>query len=165
MHYLKSLLAVGLVLVLLAGCSHNIENSIKDKLSEFEKISSDFTLQDAENEGFYVQDSIPPQGAPSDMIRFIEHIWQRETVDVSIATEKDGSIILSYLIYKDDVISVLDYNTSDGKNTVSEYKYLTYDYASNGIQSRYLTNDKNLDGKDTLTEEEKSESYFLCSYR
>jgi hypothetical protein len=99
------------------------------------------------------------------MIRFIEYIWQGKGVDVSIARVKDGVLILSYLIYRNDTIYILEYNTQDKTYGTSEYKYLTYDYdKEKGIQSRYLTNDKNLKGKDKLTEEQKSNCYYLCSY-
>jgi hypothetical protein len=149
----------------LVGCgSNNVKTILSQKVNEFKSYSNDYTINDAKDDGFFIEDTIT-EAAPKEMIRFAEYVWQEEGVDVSIAKVSGGNIILSYLIFHNGTIYVLDYNIQDETYGISEYKYLTYDYdKEKGIQSRYLTNDKNLKGKDKLTEEQKLNCYYLCSY-
>ena len=168
---MKKLVCILLSILFLTGCNSKAINSndvkaiLSHKVDEFSGYGKDYTIKHAKEDGFFVEDNIP-KAAPTEMIRFIEHVWQDKAIDLSIAKVKDGNLILSYLIYRNDTITVLDYNTQDKNYKISEYKYITYDYDNeNGIQSRYLTNDKNLEGKNKLTEKEKSNSYYLCSYQ
>ena len=152
---MKKLVCILLSILLLTGCNSNaVKTIMSHKVNEFNGYSNDYTINYAKEDGFFVEDTIP-KGAPDEIIRFIEYVWQGKGVDLSISKLKDRSLILSYLIYRNDIIYVLDYNTADKTYEISEYKYLTYDYDSEkGIQSRYLTNDKNLKDKDKLTEEQ-----------
>jgi hypothetical protein len=163
---MKKLVCILLGILFLTACNSNaVKIILSQKVNKFKSYGNDYTINDAKEDGFFVEDTIP-KGAPIEMIRFIEHVWHGKGVDLSISKVKDESLILSYLIYRNDIIYVLDYNSQDKTYGISEYKYLTYDYDNEkGIQSRYLTNDKNLKGKDKLTEEQKSNSYYLCSYQ
>jgi hypothetical protein len=163
---MKKLVCTLLSILFLTACnSSDVKTILSHKVNEFNGYGNDYTISYAKEDGFFVEDTIP-MGAPNEMIRFIEHVWHGKGVDLSISKVKDESLILSYLIYRNDIIYVLDYNSQDKTYGISEYKYLTYDYDNEkGIQSRYLTNDKNLKGKDKLTEEQKSNSYYLCSYQ
>ena len=163
---MKKLICVLLSILFLTGCNSNSAKTIlSHKVNEFNGYGNDYTINHTKGDGFFMEDTIP-KGAPNEIIRFIENVWHGRDVDLSICKVKDRSLILSYLIYRNDIIYVLDYNTADKTYEISEYKYLTYDYDSEkGIQSRYLTNDKNLKDKYKLTEEQKSNSYYLCSYQ
>jgi len=143
----------------------NINNILSEKVNEFKEYDISYTIDKAKKDGFYVEETIQ-EGAPVEMIQFIECVWQKKNVDVSIAKKTDSGLLLSYIINHDKVIYVLDYNARDKIYKISEYKYLTYNYdTESGIQTRYLTNDKELYGKDKLTDEQKKNCYYLCSYQ
>lgn len=163
---MKKLVCILLCILFLSGCSRvNVEDMLIDKAEEFKNYGKNYSMEDAKEDGFYVEDTISA-AAPEEIIRFIEAIWQEDDADVMIARVEGDSLILSYLINYDNVVHVLDYNTQDGTYQTKEYNYLTYNYDVNkNTQSRYLTNDKNLEGKDELNEEQKSNCYYLCSYQ
>jgi hypothetical protein len=159
------LLIAGYILWLLIGRSQeNIDNILSEKINEYNNYGDNYTLEKAKEDGFYVEESLKV-GAPYKMIRFVEFVWQKRNVDVSIAKKTDNVLLLSYIINHDKVIYVLDYNVHDKTYKISEYRYLTYDYDTvRGIQTRYLTNDKDFYGKDKLTDEQKKNCYYLFSY-
>ena len=162
---MRKFICIILCILLLVGCKRTrISDTLEDKADEFKGYGKNYTMEDAKEDGFYIEASIP-ETMNENMIKFIEYIWQEREVEIYTAKVKDEALILSYLIYHDDIIYTLDYNTQDTTYEMNEYKYLTYDFdTETGVQSRYLTNDSNLEGKDQLTEEQKMNSYYLCSY-
>jgi|GEM_PF-4170144 Predicted integral membrane protein len=143
----------------------NINEILSDKINEYNAYDNNYTIEKAERTGFLVEES-SLMFATDKILGFCEHVWQNKNVEVSIAKETNNGLLLSYIINFDKVIYVLDYNVRDRMYRISKYKYLTYEYnTENGIQTRYLTNDKELVGKYKLTDEQKKNCYYLWSYK